>query len=78
MGIFKTDIQVGGGKNGSFETVTVLVDTGAIYSMFPERLLRSLGVEPFDEREFTWRTGASVSWSWERSGCASGLMSVSA
>ncbi len=58
MGIFKTDIQVGGGKNGYFETVTALVDTGAIYSMFPERLLRSLGVEPFDEREFTLADGS--------------------
>ena len=58
MGIFNTDVQVGGGKNGSFETVTAVVDTGAIYSMFPTRLLRSLGVEPFDEREFTLADGS--------------------
>lgn len=58
MGIFKTDILVGGGKNGSFEAVTALVDTGAIYSMFPAQLLRRLGVEPLDEREFTLADGS--------------------
>ena len=58
MGIFTKDILVGGGKNGPFETVAALVDTGAVYSMFPARLLRRLGVEPFDEKEFTLADGS--------------------
>ena len=58
MGIFAKNILVGGDKNGRFETVSALVDTGAIYSMFPAKLLKSLGVEPFAEREFTLADGS--------------------
>ena len=58
MGIFTKDVLVGGSRGGRFETVEAMVDTGAAYSMFPARLLKSLGVEPFGEREFTLADGS--------------------
>ena len=57
MGIFFTDIAVGRDGDGDFEAVTALVDTGAVYSMLPAKLLRKLEVAPNMEREFTLADG---------------------
>ena len=57
MGIFSAEIAVGRDREGPFEPVTALVDTGASYSMLPARLLRKLEVKPNREREFTLADG---------------------
>lgn len=57
MGIFFTDIAVGRDREGPFEPVTAMVDTGASYSMLPAKLLHKLEVEPTVEREFTLANG---------------------
>ena len=57
MGTFNADIAVRRDKEGPFETVTALVDTGAVYSMLPAKLLRKLEVAPTREREFTLADG---------------------
>jgi len=38
-------------------TVDCLVDTGAAYSQLPRSALRSIGVQPFDERRFVMADG---------------------
>ena len=57
MGTFSADIAVRRDKEGPFETVTALVDTGAVYSMLPAKLLRKLEVAPTKEGEFTLADG---------------------
>ena len=57
MGTFLTNIAVGRDREGPFETVEALVDTGAVYSMLPSKLLRKLEVAPNMEREFTLADG---------------------
>ena len=57
MGIFFTDIAVGRDREGPFEPVTAMVDTGSSYLMLPAKLLRKLEVEPNREREFTLADG---------------------
>ena len=58
MGIFYTDIAVGRDREGPFEPVTAMVDTGASYLMLPAKLLRKLEVEPTVESEFTLADGS--------------------
>lgn len=57
LGIFYTDIAVGRDGEGDFEAVTALVDTGAVYSMLPAKLLRKMKIAPTIEREFTLADG---------------------
>ena len=57
MGTFFTNIAVGRDREGPFETVTALVDTGAVFSMMPSKLLRKLEIVPAREGEFTLADG---------------------
>ena len=57
MGTFSADIAVRRDKEGPFETVTALVDTGAVYSMLPANLLRKLEIAPTKEGEVTLADG---------------------
>ena len=58
MGTFEAKVAVGRDRTGPFREVTVLVGTGATYSMLPSALLHELGVEPSIEREFTLADGS--------------------
>ena len=57
VGIFFTDIAVGRDREGPFEPVSVMVDTGASYLMLPAKLLHKLEVAPTTESEFTLADG---------------------
>ena len=52
MGTFSVDVEIGDPDGREFVTVNALVDTGASYTAVPASLLRRLGVEPLDDRQF--------------------------
>ena len=60
MGTFTTEIEVGDISLSHFETVEVLVDTGATYTMLPTTLLSSLGVTPISARNFVIASGQRI------------------
>ena len=60
MGTFNVEIEVGDLSFNHFETVEVLVDTGATYTMLPTTLLRSLGVTPVSVRNFVIANGQRI------------------
>ena len=53
MGMFKVNVKVANPLAAATRDVTALVDTGAVYSVIPDSLLRSLNIEPTEEMEFT-------------------------
>ena len=53
MGLTFVTVKVGNPANGQrAEEVACLVDSGAIYSLIPGRVLRKLGIKPHSSREF--------------------------
>ncbi len=52
MGMFKV-MKVAHPLADAAGDVTALVDTGAVYSVIPDAVLRSLNIEPTEEMEFT-------------------------
>ena len=68
MGMFSVPLvvrplnQVGLPNDGNSETVMATVDTGALYSMLPDALLRALGVEPFETLTFEVSVGETVEY----------------
>ena len=60
MGTFNVDLHIGKPDLSSWETVSVMVDTGATYSMAPASLLHRLGVEPAQITEFELAGGEIV------------------
>jgi clan AA aspartic protease len=60
MGSFRVAIQIGDPKAQRFESVEALVDTGATYTWLPSSFLRSLGIEPEEQRDFILADGRSV------------------
>jgi clan AA aspartic protease len=52
MSTFNVAIQLGDLSGEQFVQAEALVDTGSTYSMFPQRLLAQLGVEPTEWRRF--------------------------
>jgi clan AA aspartic protease len=54
-------LKVGNPANGRrVETVRCLVDSGAVYSLVPGRVLRRLGIRPHSTREFVLANGEVV------------------
>ena len=51
-------MQVGDPQADRFETVDVLVDSGATYTLLPAAILRRLGVEPHSTRVFELADGS--------------------
>ena len=61
MGLTFVKVRVGNPANGrGTEEVHCLVDSGAVYSLFPEPMLQKLGVEPHSTREFVHADGHVV------------------
>ncbi len=57
MGVFQVTVNVGNMDGGDFQEVEVLVDTGAIHSVFPDDLLRQLHIAPLAEKPFFYANG---------------------
>lgn len=58
MGLTYIKVRVGNPKDGHrAEEVNCLVDSGAIYSLIPGRVLRKLGIKPHSTREFVLADG---------------------
>ena len=61
MGLTFVDVKVGNPSNGQrTEEVRCLVDSGAVYSLIPEQVLRSLGIQPHSSRDFVLADGQVV------------------
>ncbi len=60
MGLSNAAIEIGNPTSLVFQEVEAVVDTGAVYSMMPESLLRqTLGLSPSEEQKFTAADGKS-------------------
>ena len=58
MGLTFVKIKVGNPANGRrAEEVNCLVDSGAVYSLIPGRILRKLRIKPHSMREFVLANG---------------------
>jgi clan AA aspartic protease len=61
MGLTFATVRVGNPANGrQSEEVQCLVDSGAVYSLIPEPVLRRLGVEPHSTRAFVLADGQII------------------
>lgn len=61
MGLRHARVRVGNPANGRRgEEVDCLVDSGAVYSLIPGRVLRKLGIKPHSTREFVLANGEVV------------------
>ena len=60
MGTFHQPIELAAGREGPFETMEALVDTGATYTLVPASILRRLGVEPTDSLTFIIADGSRM------------------
>jgi clan AA aspartic protease len=61
MGLTFLTVRVGNPANGHrVEEVNCLVDSGAIYSLIPGRVLRRLGIKPHSTREFVLANGEVI------------------
>ena len=52
MGVFQVELEIGDPQGERYEKIDALVDSGATYTMLPSSLLRGLGVEPIEFRNF--------------------------
>ncbi len=52
MGTFRVAIEVGDPQGQRYETLEALVDTGSTYTVLPAALLRRLGIQPIERRQF--------------------------
>ncbi len=60
VSVFRTQFEVGDPEGRRWETVNALVDTGASFTWLPSELLRRLGVEPYDRRQFELANGSII------------------
>jgi clan AA aspartic protease len=61
MGLTYLEVDVGNPANPDVtEKVEFLIDSGAIYSVVPARILDRLGIKPIAEQEFFLANGAKV------------------
>ncbi len=61
MGLVTVDIMVGNPANPErLVEVECLVDSGAIYSVVPQRILEELGIKPISEDEFRLANGEKI------------------
>jgi len=57
VGTFHVTFQIGDPQGQRWQNVSALVDTGASYTWIPRDVLRGLGLEPEDHREFQIANG---------------------
>ena len=60
MPAFRVCVEIGDPKGERLESVEALVVTGATYTWPPSSFLRSLGIEPEEQRDFILADGRSV------------------
>jgi clan AA aspartic protease len=61
MGLTYVKVRVGNPATGDrSEEVACLVDSGAVSSLIPRRVLRKLGIKPHSTREFVFANGEVV------------------
>jgi clan AA aspartic protease len=61
VGLTFVTVRVGNPANGHrVEEVSCLVDSGAVYSLVPGRILRKLGIKPHSVREFVLADGRQI------------------
>jgi predicted aspartyl protease len=60
VGTFRFPVELGDATGSRFMDLRPLVDTGALYSQFPESLLASLGHKPDAVRQFRLADGSLV------------------
>ena len=61
MGIIKVKVEICNPKMPEKrKEVSLLVDTGAMYSVVPAKTLRELGIEPIGKRKFTLANGEKI------------------
>lgn len=61
MGINELEIEVGNPANPNVtERVEFLIDSGAIYSVVPTKILEGLGIKPLSEQEFRLADGTKI------------------
>jgi predicted aspartyl protease len=59
MGIVRVDVDVSS-EAGAHETVSFMIDSGAIYSVLPRRVWRALGLKPKRALEFALVDGTTI------------------
>jgi len=60
MGTFSQTIEIAASRDGPFESVEALVDTGASYTWIPSSILSRLGLAPLFRRQFTLADGTTI------------------
>ncbi len=60
MGTFRVPVEIGDPSGQRFERVDALVDTGAMFSVFPTAQLQRLGVTPHDQERLIIGDGRSI------------------
>jgi clan AA aspartic protease len=61
MGLTFVTVQAGNPANGDHRAdVQCLIDSGAVYSLIPEPILRGLDIEPHSTREFVLANGEII------------------
>lgn len=61
MGLTFVKVKVGNPANGDHRAeVQCLIDSGAVYSLIPEPILRRLDIEPHSMREFVLANGEII------------------
>ena len=60
MGTFRVPVEIGDPAGQRFERVDALVDTGAMFSVFPTAQLERLGVTPHDKERLIIGDGRSI------------------
>lgn len=61
MGLTVLEIEVGNpAKPDTTEKVEFLIDSGAIYSVVPRRILKKLGIKPIVKQEFRLANGEKI------------------
>ncbi len=62
MGLTVLEVEVGNNSNPKVtEKLEFLVDSGAIYSVVPKRVLKKLGIKPLGEQVFRLADGTKIS-----------------
>jgi len=61
MGLTSLEIEVGNPANPEVtEKIDLLIDSGAIYSVIPTRILERLGIRPLADQEFRLADGSKI------------------
>ncbi len=61
MGLTVLEIEVGNpAKPNTTEKIEFLIDSGAVYSVVPKKILKKLGIKPIAKQEFRLANGEKI------------------